>query len=462
MASSTQQLLLKVLSGSQLGAEAGLPTGSAWTLGRDESCDIVLSDVSVAPHHAKLSVSATGEVALEEMEGRILIDGKPASTPRLVLQAFQVFTLGSTHFATGPASADWPPFRLPTLRNIGIAPLKVAPAPAGGASAARKKRRLPALAVVMVLVCLGAIGYAVIANSKAPTPFVLPGQTSAGIALDKSQKDIGHTARAQILAEVPGAQVDLSYRDGRPALRVYVEDDAASNKVRKIVNQLPEPVFLSTLSRSQLSSSLKVFLNANRITTLTPAITPPAKIGWTGYLKSRADWSALKKMLSVDFPGFQQGDDGIVFGEDLLKNVSRELGESGFSDSVSAKVENEGIRIEGSYAPERQEEWNASLSRIKASVGSLTPVLSSVTQSATAPSKDFKLDSPIVAVNIEGLPYIQLANGAKLYEGARVGDGFVLHSVSATTIVFGGPLGRREIALFQGSSDNGLATAKEL
>ena len=41
---------LRILSGVHLGAEIVLEEGT-WAVGRDDSCDIILSDAALAPRH---------------------------------------------------------------------------------------------------------------------------------------------------------------------------------------------------------------------------------------------------------------------------------------------------------------------------------------------------------------------------------------------------------------------------
>ena len=62
--------LLRIFSGVHVGAEITLAAGD-WVIGRDESCDIVLSDASLAPRHAVLRVGESS-VAYEKLDGDVL------------------------------------------------------------------------------------------------------------------------------------------------------------------------------------------------------------------------------------------------------------------------------------------------------------------------------------------------------------------------------------------------------
>ena len=52
---------LRILSGVHLGAEIVLEEGT-WAVGRDDSCDIILSDAALAPRHCALTIGADGTV----------------------------------------------------------------------------------------------------------------------------------------------------------------------------------------------------------------------------------------------------------------------------------------------------------------------------------------------------------------------------------------------------------------
>jgi len=88
--------LLKIVEGPNRGAEVALVDGVAVTLGKGETCDIVLADPTLPDEPLSLEASASGVTA-----------GGEALVP------FAVKTLGATSFAVGPADAPWEPLRWP-------------------------------------------------------------------------------------------------------------------------------------------------------------------------------------------------------------------------------------------------------------------------------------------------------------------------------------------------------------
>ena len=84
--------LLKIVEGPNKGAEIALVSGVAVTLGKDESCDIILADQTLPPSPIRLEASDAGVTA----------DDEP-------LKPFNVKTAGATAFAVGPDDAPWDP-----------------------------------------------------------------------------------------------------------------------------------------------------------------------------------------------------------------------------------------------------------------------------------------------------------------------------------------------------------------
>lgn len=82
--------ILKIVEGPNKGAEIALPDGVSVTLGKSDSCDIVLADRTMPD--SPLNVSAS--------EGGVTVDGE-------ALQNFHVRKSGMTSFAVGPADATW-------------------------------------------------------------------------------------------------------------------------------------------------------------------------------------------------------------------------------------------------------------------------------------------------------------------------------------------------------------------
>ncbi len=82
--------LLKIVEGPNKGAEIALPEGVAVTLGKSDGCDIVLADSTLPDEPVEITAAPDGVTVAGER-----------------LEPFYVKTLGATAFAVGPADAPW-------------------------------------------------------------------------------------------------------------------------------------------------------------------------------------------------------------------------------------------------------------------------------------------------------------------------------------------------------------------
>ena len=95
---------LRVLSGVHLGAEIVLEEGT-WAVGRDDSCDIILSDAALAPRHCALAIGADGTVTAKPLDGTVLTAGDDAEPKGGILKPGIIYKMGSVLFAWGDRNA---------------------------------------------------------------------------------------------------------------------------------------------------------------------------------------------------------------------------------------------------------------------------------------------------------------------------------------------------------------------
>ncbi len=92
---------IRILSGANLGADIVLPNGR-WTVGRDDSCDIILADPSLEARHVSFVVSDAG-LLFESLDG--VVTAAAGAETSDVLDAGSLYKLGDVLFAWGPKDA---------------------------------------------------------------------------------------------------------------------------------------------------------------------------------------------------------------------------------------------------------------------------------------------------------------------------------------------------------------------
>ena len=108
---------LKILSGNHIGAEIPLEPGQH-SLGKDESCDLVLSDASFRDNELIIQITPEGQLNIfpKHEEEPLYHNGQPVEKP-FTMAAFDVITASNLFFTLGPADADWPEIILPELQR---------------------------------------------------------------------------------------------------------------------------------------------------------------------------------------------------------------------------------------------------------------------------------------------------------------------------------------------------------
>ena len=126
MLNEQPQLLLRVLTGPNAGAEALLASG-ATVLGNAETSDLVLADPAIVAAH--VSILVEGERAVLQVEGEpVWIGGAFVTEQTVELADYQVFRLGGSSCAIGRHGDDWPDFDPADLFADTFAPPAAPPA----------------------------------------------------------------------------------------------------------------------------------------------------------------------------------------------------------------------------------------------------------------------------------------------------------------------------------------------
>lgn len=94
---------LRILSGVHLGAEIVLENGT-WAFGRDDSCDIILSDGSLSARHCAVTAAEDGSVTFRALDGTVTT-ATDEDVPNGVLKPGLIYKMGAVLFAWGECNA---------------------------------------------------------------------------------------------------------------------------------------------------------------------------------------------------------------------------------------------------------------------------------------------------------------------------------------------------------------------
>ncbi len=379
--------LLKIVEGPNKGAEIALPDGVAVTLGKSDDCDIVLADPTLPDAPLTLEASATGVTA----------GGEP-------LEPFVVKTLGATSFAAGPADSPWSDLQWPKpdagrpaeteeagapAETADPAPTPAAPPPSAPAEPsssgepegkpAKSKKGLLAIAALLVVALLVAA-------------FLLLRRGRAGDSGDADAR--GDAQAADIRSSTVAAlaeQYGLSFEDGDNGARISGnfttrrERLAATARFYEaqpgIMLDVSDDESLRTAAEDTLAmiseSDLRVSAATNRVLALSG--------------RARDIRRALE-VLSADIPKLRDVD-------------------------VSQVVIVPGATATGGGAP----------AVVAAAARPVRNATESRVSQASAANREKSVPSlPVCGILTAPYPCLVLRSGARVLEGAPLGDGVVM------------------------------------
>lgn len=238
--------MLRILAGVHTGAEVALPDGRT-VLGRDDSCDLVFDDAGLAGRHVALHAGADLRLTVLD-SALVFVDGEPVRES-VVVEFYQVVSLGRLAFALGPAQGAWPAIDVASSPAVvGVsppadpaeddAPSDDAPAPVAAACAAvsppaRRFRRMASFTALCLFV-LVACGVAVSFLGSTSPSFDRPGPEAAARAI----RSIAARHGAVVLVE------PVPLPDGSLSVSGYVD---TAQTLRRVLSELAQAMIHATV-----------------------------------------------------------------------------------------------------------------------------------------------------------------------------------------------------------------------
>ncbi|ELT99076.1 hypothetical protein CAPTEDRAFT_211189, partial [Capitella teleta] len=109
------EFYLKILSGNHIGAEIPLEPGR-YSLGKDDGCDLVLTDDNLSDIELIIEIFDNGQVKLQSStaDTPLYLNGEPVGSA-IQYNYFDIVTSSNLFIAIGPVDAEWPTLALPNV-----------------------------------------------------------------------------------------------------------------------------------------------------------------------------------------------------------------------------------------------------------------------------------------------------------------------------------------------------------
>lgn len=460
--------VIHLLTGLQQGAEAPLSDGVDYVLGRDETCDLVLWDESVAPRHLALRVES-GRVLVQALEQPLVLRDQRLE-PDGVCELATATTLraGALVLAVGPFDTDWSGLSHPDVPSPAesrqapdeppetqsepaavtppatpVAPETIADSPdieSASASAVTRSRtrlvRMTALIVagslpIVLLILLGVLFEAGSTPEADRSTETTPAQD---------------VERARALAQRSGIddiEIDVG-PSGLLTLRGYsatrAQRDALSEALRadglRVDNRLwPEDTLRETLRET---------LERLGARDLSYTFEGEGEVRVQGILRRGLTAEQLARTLQADIPGIRRVVTALQPIAPLLEDLAEELAAARLDQKLTLTSEEPPVTVGGLLNAREMEHWNAIRERLAARFPELPPLVSGVMLDGSRSSSEVSAsdatnsdargtDPPIRVVGIlignGAEPYAILASGQQVMRGERIGGHYVIEEI---------------------------------
>ncbi|WP_407048060.1 FHA domain-containing protein [Methyloraptor flagellatus] len=387
---SSERIVLKLLSGIQTGAEVFLDPGE-YTIGSGADDDIQITDVSLSAGHGRLRLGPT-KVEIQGRAGRfVTTNGRVIEADAdswTELEPLEVVVAGTTQFAIGPRSANWTSLA-EVPQGIRFQPPKEpveTPAP---------RMALPAR-----IPHLGAIAASIVALIVAGgVTFLALG--SQPIAALRAQPATVDQLRAALAAFPFGPAITLREEpDGGIYASGYVETPVERRAITVAAEKLGLPVKLRVYTLQSMRSEIATLIQSSRLP-IDFSLAPTGTVTLTGRVLDDKLVAQLAERIGGDVAGVTAVESGVRTAKTLLTEIEKLAKKALIGPYVVLRLEGNHVEITGLLPADKVDTWVGFLqaySKQFASEIGLRSFVQLQPASGAAPAPAPTLDTPAISL----------------------------------------------------------------
>ena len=477
-------VIIKILSGVHLGAEIELVEGT-WVFGRDDHCDIILSDKSIESRHAAFVVQTENGLNLtfQGLDGQVMTPADDPIQPGNLIPG-SIYKLGNVYFAWGSKEATSEFWLNVTKTVIALSTPKMgsandeamsftnfeqSPRQTGTAkevladsksvvseaiqtsresSQARKGNRLALATCTMMLILAGVSLYQInkpnVSNVEAANGAVVTQNDSMPKAVDQMIKD-GQFADVKLSQLANGSFV----------LTGSVRDDAERGRLVSLARGLKEPVVINVSVDSDYTLALQSAFNTMDFwPTVSLKKNPQGdELVVSAYMLSNIVEEKAFAEAQRNVPGLMVGlSDRPIKVQRKIRH--REYMQKVFVDAFRAyqlaDIQVEylpgRVRFISTLTPALRDKLDKAVAQIhqKSPVPVNIEVVNLGSHQALSVTTTPSLDEPgvssddtfyVVGVSGGALKFVTLSTGEKIFVGGRLPGGYTLESIEYNQLV---------------------------
>ena len=386
----SQPWTLRILNGTHQGASVPLESGS-FTLGGEDSCDLILQDPTMVDKTAEFTVSD------EAVTYRKL--GLSEDEPGKAINSGEKVRLSGIEFIFLKGDEPY----IPTAQAQISAPGPQAEPPRTHQSPKPKAGR-----IIIGALVLGLIGYLA--------------YTSLG---GDSSESADKVEQQQAKLDLP-AGVEITDKNGTKVLSGYVSDEAARTKLMTDIQTSGQVVTGKVRVMRGLIEAAQMTLKGHKWSHIKVSEgTQPGSIKLEGFASDSEAWSQVKLRLIKDLPAVAKWQDKVLTAQGQSEILTAMIKTKGLADYVRVKPEGETLQISGSIPNDKLSEWQGVKAAYEAEYGTEPKIVG-----VAGRLNNLKVKS----ISLGKVPYVTTDDGAKILVGAPLQGGTV-HKILEDRIV---------------------------
>lgn len=342
---SSDRIVLKVLSGTQSGAEVALEPGD-YTLGAGADDDIHLIDISLKPGHARLRIGAT-KVEIIGAEGSLVsangVEFPAQGETWFELEPLEIVSAGTTRFALGPVHANWTSLSDAALGVTGR-PKAAAGEPTGWRRHLQAASRWTNRGILAILV---AILIAVVfqqVNSGALMPEL--GRQGSLVALRDA-------LRGQPFASTVTLREDV---DGSIYATGWVETAVDRRAVAAVAEKLGIPLRTRINVRQTMRGEIDTLIASAKVS-VTATLSPEGVVRLDGLILRDEVAGRFVERLKTDVIGIADVDNHIRTAKTLLADIEKLAKKVQIDGFVVFRLNDQTVEVNGILPVEKIDAW---------------------------------------------------------------------------------------------------------
>ncbi|MEC7839980.1 MAG: type III secretion system inner membrane ring subunit SctD [Chlamydiota bacterium] len=443
--------LLKIIGGSNTGAEFTMSGGSSYTIGTDpKSCDVILNDTSISRQHARVSISDEDIITIEDLRSRngTLVDGKQLKEKQ-ALEPNDVVNMGTSAFVIFDKEGEMHTVISPLLPSI-VKVLQKDEQPAHPSTDTPKQKEdlspeeqemIPHMIAKEIKEEKSTNLTAFLLIAMVTGVFVLMGIGMVTL-FQENPVELHETTNinellAEALAPFPG--VDYTYNKTTGTLMI-VGHVLTDNAKRQLMYNLQGLKFIKRSDDTGIVIDEKVWQELNPTLARNPdwrSITlqaaAPGQFVLTGYLKTRDQMEKLVEYMSRNFLYLDKLQYRVVVEEDVITKVKLDLAEAGMPN-INVTINNGDLVLQGVIPSRLHDDFEKVLAKV-IKIPGLRKVQDFVTEIEESRSMIDITDRYLVTgVSKSGRNVSVVIDGRIVSKGDNL-DGMVITEISPKSII---------------------------